>query len=345
MGDFLYLYGMNYKRIYDDLMTKARSENRVKGGSTYYEAHHIVPKCMGGKGTIKQWENHPNIILLTAKEHFVAHKLLVEIYPNETGLIYAYFLFVNGTNSNNHGKNKYYTIGAREYERVKLIRSKNMGELLTHTTEEFKSIASEVHGDKYDYSKVKYEGRGGKKQILIICKEHGEFMQSTSSHLLGRGCKECGKTKSLNAIIGRKLPKETYDKIGDKLRKTQEQFIKDSIKVHGDLYNYDKVNYVNASTKVTIICNKHGEFSQTPNGHQDGKGCRKCANHNNGLKVKERASNGNSPLSKYILDLETGIYYLGCEEAYNSKNFTFKKSTFNSIMSGQRTNRTSLVRV
>jgi hypothetical protein len=83
---------MDYKKIYDDLISKARSENRIKNAGTYYEAHHIIPKCLGGEGTVNQWKKHPNIILLTAKEHFVAHKLLCEIYPNEPKLISAYWL-------------------------------------------------------------------------------------------------------------------------------------------------------------------------------------------------------------------------------------------------------------
>lgn len=44
----------------------------------------------------------------------------------------------------------------------------------------------------------------------------------------------------------------------------------------GDRYDYSKVEYVNAKTKVCIICPEHGEFWQTPNGHLNGKGCPKC---------------------------------------------------------------------
>ena len=80
---------MNYKRIYDDLIGKAQSEDRSKGGDIYYEAHHIIPKCMGGEGLERQWKTHPNIILLTAREHFVAHLLLASIYPDNTKIQYA----------------------------------------------------------------------------------------------------------------------------------------------------------------------------------------------------------------------------------------------------------------
>jgi hypothetical protein len=112
---------MNYKDIHDKIIDKARKENRLKGDGNYYEAHHIKPKCMGGEGTVQQWRTHPNIILLTAKEHFVIHKLLCEIYPDNYDLAYAYWGFVNGRNKSNHKGNVYYNIGSREYERLRII--------------------------------------------------------------------------------------------------------------------------------------------------------------------------------------------------------------------------------
>lgn len=83
---------MNYQRIYDCIIQKARSENRQKGKGVYYEAHHIIPKCIGGEGTCREWRSHPNIVLLTAREHFVCHWLLIRIYPNDISLLYAFDL-------------------------------------------------------------------------------------------------------------------------------------------------------------------------------------------------------------------------------------------------------------
>jgi hypothetical protein len=110
---------MNYKDIHDRIIEKAKKENRSKGDGNYYEAHHIVPRCMVGEGSVKQWRTHPNIVLLTAKEHFVIHKLLCEIYPDNHKLLHAYWRFVNGNQSRNHNGNKYYNVGSREYERIK----------------------------------------------------------------------------------------------------------------------------------------------------------------------------------------------------------------------------------
>jgi hypothetical protein len=45
-------------------------------------------------------------------------------------------------------------------------------------------------------------------------------------------------------------------------------FISKAIKIHGDRYDYSNVNYINAKTKINIICKIHGEFEQTPSNHQ-----------------------------------------------------------------------------
>ena len=61
---------------------------------------------------------------------------------------------------------------------------------------------------------------------------------------------------------------------------TTKEFIEKAIQIHGDKYDYSKVEYVNSSTKVCIICPKHGEFWQIPNSHLKGCGCFKCGVEN-----------------------------------------------------------------
>ena len=127
-----------------------------------------------------------------------------------------------------------------------------MSKKRTLTTEEFIKRAREIHGDKYDYSKVKYKGCFSK--VCIICPEHGEFWQTPNSHLNGIGCSKCSK----------------------KCKLTKEEFILKAREIHGDKYDYSKVEYVNNHTKVCIICPEHGEFWQTPNSHLNGNGCPNC---------------------------------------------------------------------
>ena len=126
------------------------------------------------------------------------------------------------------------------------------------TTEDFIENARLVHGDRYDYSKVDYKKCNIK--VTIICKEHGDFKQMPYSHLDGHRCPCC-------AVIIR----------SNKARKTLEEFIENARSVHGDRYDYSKVDYIDTSTKVIINCKIHGDFKQTPNNHFIQKqGCPNC---------------------------------------------------------------------
>ena len=122
------------------------------------------------------------------------------------------------------------------------------------TTEEFINCARNIHGDKYDYSKVEYKGK--KKKICIICPEHGEFWQRADLHLNSKGCPKCSK----------------------RYKYTTEEFINCARNIHGDKYDYSKAEYINSRTKVCIICPEHGEFWKLPYEHLNGKGCPKCVN-------------------------------------------------------------------
>jgi predicted nucleic acid-binding Zn-ribbon protein len=66
-------------------------------------------------------------------------------------------------------------------------------------------------------------------------------------------------------------------------RLTKEEFIEKARKIHGNFYDYSKVDYINNKTKVTIICPIHGKFEQSPNNHLKGQGCPKCGIQKNAL--------------------------------------------------------------
>ena len=135
-----------------------------------------------------------------------------------------------------------------------------LSEKHTNNNDEFISKARTIHGDKYDYSKINYIN--AKTKVCIICPEHGEFWQTPTNHLSGYGCPECKKKKLSKLFISSK-----------------EDFIKKSIIVHGYKYDYSKVNYINNSTHVCIICPEHGEFWQIPTNHLRGDSCPKCSNN------------------------------------------------------------------
>ena len=129
------------------------------------------------------------------------------------------------------------------------------------TTELFIKKARNIHGDKYDYSKTIYVN--AKTKVIITCPKHGDFLQTPNSHLNGNGCPKCKDEKT-----------------GDRCRSTTEEFINRSIKVHGELYDYSKVDYKNNNEKVEIICKIHGSFRQFPQNHLRGCGCPECKGTN-----------------------------------------------------------------
>ena len=139
------------------------------------------------------------------------------------------------------------------------------------TTKDFVKKAQIVHGDKYDYSDSNYINSNIK--INIICPIHGNFKMLPHNHLRGQGCPVCGRLKCDNKR-----------KVGT------ERFIKAAKKIHGDYYDYSKVNYIKSRTPVIIICPEHGEFLQNPDKHLKGCGCFKCKSGNSKKQFIEKAT-------------------------------------------------------
>jgi len=131
------------------------------------------------------------------------------------------------------------------------------------STNEFVIKSTSIHGDKYDYSKSIYEGAN--KHIIIICRKHGEFKQIPSNHYK-YGCKKCSFE---NNIRNKKLNEDCKN-----------NFVEKSNNIHNNKYDYSKSIYINAATKLIVICSCHGEFSITPNNHLRGKGCPLCGRIN-----------------------------------------------------------------
>ena len=135
-----------------------------------------------------------------------------------------------------------------------------MGKRLT--TDEFIKKAIGVHSNRYDYSNTSYINTHTK--VCIICPDHGEFWQTPANHLLGSKCPKCASIEVHN--------NQSNGKDG---------FIEKAKIVHGDRYDYSKVEYFNNHTKVCIICPYHGEFWQKPLKHTQGNGCPYCGGTKN----------------------------------------------------------------
>ena len=120
------------------------------------------------------------------------------------------------------------------------------------TTEEFITKAKAVHGDRYDYSKVKYINNQTK--VCIICKEHGEFWQTPYTHLNGHGCSKC-------AYKGNRQ-RHYY---------SQDEIIVKIKSLFGERYSFEKVVYKAMKVPIILVCHEkdehgieHGEFSMRP---------------------------------------------------------------------------------
>lgn len=182
------------------------------------------------------------------------------------------------------------------------------------TTEEYLKQVRAKYGDRYDYSKVVYQG--AYKKVCIICPEHGEFWVSARNFLRQNGCPKCSGNYGIDEDYFIKAAKKRfgdkydYSKIqwkgykrkvcivcpehGDTWQtpylhlRTQgcpvcsgrflngELFLQKARTKHGGKYDYSKVDYIDSQTPVCIICPEHGEFWQKPNSHLMGHGCRKC---------------------------------------------------------------------
>jgi len=178
-------------------------------------------------------------------------------------------------------------------------------------TQQFIEWSSQVYGDKYNYSLVKYQS--SRKNVKIICCRHGEFSVWPSIFLnKRRGCILCEREEKWKSQA-----KEKWDDVYDytesvyihsrkiiKIRCKKhdivyyytpdahlycsngcpecmhmhtESFINQSIEKHGDIYDYSKTVYAGHHKRVIVICKTHGEFSPLARRHITGGGdCKKC---------------------------------------------------------------------
>jgi hypothetical protein len=152
---------MNYSRIYNQIIDRAKSENRIRNTGIYYERHHIVPKCLGGLNS------KDNLIDLTAREHYICHKLLIKIYPDNKSLHHAYWR-MSTTKKNG------YKIDSRSYAEARQLHS-IICKTLPHLKD--KSITHRQNLSKSLTGKLKSNSH---KQNLSISKQTKEYKNKMS---------------------------------------------------------------------------------------------------------------------------------------------------------------------
>lgn len=137
-----------------------------------------------------------------------------------------------------------------------VIKYDNMGKFLTQ--EEVITRLTNTFGDRLDISKVRYVD--AKTKVLVKCNVCSHEFEAKPPHLFnGHGCPKCA----------RKL-------VGMKCRSNTDEFVRKAKEIHGNVYDYSKVEYSTNRNPVCITCPVHGDFWQTPHSHLRGSGCPEC---------------------------------------------------------------------
>lgn len=142
------------------------------------------------------------------------------------------------------------------------------------TSDEYKQLVINKHGDKYDLSILEYEGM--KKYVSAICPIHGKFTLNAYDFVNNRGCPKCAVKNRGKSSVKKEVVK--------KPKLTTEDFIKQGNELFNGYYDYSKTDLNNRDDKgrVLIICPKHCEFWQNPYSHMKGHGCNKCGKESMG---------------------------------------------------------------
>ena len=189
---------MNYQKHYNELINRAK--NRLL--ETYTENHHIIPKCMNGSNDIE------NIVALTPEEHYVAHQLLVKIYPGNHKLIYAAHMMTIGGSTHLRNNKLYGWLRKKWNEEIK---GNTNAKGYIHTKEARKRMSKSKKGKTWDEiygikgAKLKKEKTSnsmkGNKNVLD-CKHSKEIKQRQSESMKGEK----------NPMYGKKHSKESKRK-------------------------------------------------------------------------------------------------------------------------------------
>jgi hypothetical protein len=160
---------MNYLKVYTQLIESAKSKNRSKK-TGYYESHHIVPKCMGGS------DDSHNLVLLTPREHFIAHLLLYK--DNPIRKLRDSVLFFKGKDS------QYYN--SRLYESVRIdhiieMKTNNPSLYLSKESKQSKSAKLKTYVKTEEHKKNISKSKKGKQTRLgAVLTEESKYAISES---------------------------------------------------------------------------------------------------------------------------------------------------------------------
>lgn len=139
---------------------------------------------------------------------------------------------------------------------------------------EFLRKAQLTHNFKYSYTEVIY--KNPYEKVTIDCPDHGKFEQKPYIHIRGAICPKCAISKRATLF---KLPIE--------------KFIEKAKSLHGEMYDYSEVQYLNNRDFIDIKCPKHGKFQQRVLAHLQGYGCVDCGKEKRTYNTEEFVKKSN----------------------------------------------------
>jgi hypothetical protein len=192
---------MNYQKIYNQLIERAKQEEqsciRVKHKRNhpdwkYYERHHIIPKCLGGSN------DKDNLVLLTAREHFICHHLLIKIHPKNHKLAHAFWLMCNRKSV----RHEHFTLSAKQYESARIHRQQ-LG-LSDETKSKISKTSTNRKHSIETRLKISNAAKGHTRNLGRIQSEECKRKISESAKL--RVIPDYVRNKISNTLSGRPLP-------------------------------------------------------------------------------------------------------------------------------------------
>jgi hypothetical protein len=201
---------MNYTKVYNQLMERAKGRKPEKGG--YYEKHHIIPKCMGGSN------DNDNKVKLTYREHFIAHWLLHREYPTNKSLAAAFHIMAYGTSWRNARKEKGdFFPSSRQLEEAKM--AKVIQRRGTRHSEETRRKISESTKGKVSPNKGKTTSNEVKEKMRAA--KLGKKRSEEDKRKISEGKKKQVPTGPSNHRYGTKHTAETKAKLRDAMARRE----------------------------------------------------------------------------------------------------------------------------
>ena len=193
---------MDYKKIYYKLIESRKLLERKRNKLFYYEKHHIVPTSIGGNNDFS------NLVLLTAKEHFIAHLLLTKFTSGKerSKMIYALWRLTNGKSSVR--KPSY---SSRQYEVARTLYIDSITNR-KQSPETIEKRVSKFRGRKHSPASLKKmsESKKGKVSKLkgkTYAEIYGDKLEETKKNREGKL-----KGKTYEEIFGLEKAKEMREK-------------------------------------------------------------------------------------------------------------------------------------